>query len=171
MTSPAAKEFAALGAKTVSVDYDNHASLVEALKGVEVVISTLAGPGFGSQLPLAKASKEAGVQLFVPRYVFMWLAWVEKETKVANGGTLAQELISACSFLHLIFGPTLVAWYLRCFVGVFACARMGQTASTETTRPSLPRATLCTARLLSSTSLRRSASRCCCCSTGSLQTG
>lgn len=69
MTSPAAKEFAALGAKIVSVDYSDHASLVSALKGVEVVISTLAGPGFASQLPLAKAAKEAGVQLLVPRYV------------------------------------------------------------------------------------------------------
>ncbi|KAL7413964.1 hypothetical protein BDY24DRAFT_386988 [Mrakia frigida] len=64
--SLAAKELIALGVTVKEVDYDSPSSLAAALEGVEVVVSTLAGPGFGAQVPLAEASKAAGVQLFVP---------------------------------------------------------------------------------------------------------
>jgi len=64
--SSVAKELASLGATIRSVDYDSPSSLATALEGVEVVISTLAGGGVAAQVPLAEASKAAGVQLFVP---------------------------------------------------------------------------------------------------------
>ena len=51
------------------VDYASQSSLVEALKGVDVVISTVNGAGFNAQHVLADASKAAGVKLFVPSYV------------------------------------------------------------------------------------------------------
>lgn len=67
MNSQAAKELKASGANIVEVDYEDPSSLEKALQGIEVVISALAGAGFEQQLPLAKASKKAGVKLFVPR--------------------------------------------------------------------------------------------------------
>ncbi|KAK4704556.1 hypothetical protein P7C70_g1660, partial [Phenoliferia sp. Uapishka_3] len=48
------------------VDYTSPGSLISALKGVDVVISTLSGEGFAAQTPLADAAKAAGTQLFVP---------------------------------------------------------------------------------------------------------
>ena len=69
--SPAAVELAALGATITEVDYASPASLAKALEGVDVVISTLAGAGFGAQVPLADAAKAAGVQLFLPSSVYL----------------------------------------------------------------------------------------------------
>jgi uncharacterized protein YbjT (DUF2867 family) len=66
MDSPAAKELSSLGAIIAEVDYEKPATLVKALEGVDVVISTLAVSGFNAQVPLAEAAKKAGVQLFVP---------------------------------------------------------------------------------------------------------
>ncbi|ORY58673.1 hypothetical protein BCR35DRAFT_355367 [Leucosporidium creatinivorum] len=55
------------GAELKVIDYDSKESLAEALKGVEVVISTLNGAGFAAQPALAKAAiKAGGVKLFVP---------------------------------------------------------------------------------------------------------
>ncbi|KAI0258996.1 NAD-P-binding protein [Gloeopeniophorella convolvens] len=54
------------GARTVTVDYGDKASLVAALAGVDVVISTISARVLPVQLALATAAKEAGVQLFVP---------------------------------------------------------------------------------------------------------
>jgi len=49
------------------IDYEDHASLVDALQGVEVVISTISTlEGFPLQIKLADAAKSVGVQLFVP---------------------------------------------------------------------------------------------------------
>lgn len=36
------------------------------MAGIEVVISTVGAPALGAQMQLADASKDAGVQLFVP---------------------------------------------------------------------------------------------------------
>lgn len=49
------------------VDYDSP-SLASTLSGTDVVVSTLGGTpeAFASQTALAKASKEAGVKIFVP---------------------------------------------------------------------------------------------------------
>ncbi|KAI0258998.1 NAD-P-binding protein [Gloeopeniophorella convolvens] len=54
------------GARTIAVDYGDKASLVAALAGVDVVISTIAELILPVQLALAAAAKEAGAQLFVP---------------------------------------------------------------------------------------------------------
>jgi len=62
-------ELVELGATVVEVNYDDPASLKQALSGTtvtEVVISTLGAQALGSQAQLADASKAAGVQLFVP---------------------------------------------------------------------------------------------------------
>lgn len=70
---PSAAELKAQGASVVAVDYDSPASLVAALKGVEVVISAIGGHDFSVQKVIANAAKEAGVQVFVPRFVFSFL--------------------------------------------------------------------------------------------------
>jgi len=54
------------GAKFVTVEYSSPDTLAQALKGIDVVISTLGGAALGTQLPLAEATKAAGVKLFVP---------------------------------------------------------------------------------------------------------
>ncbi|KIJ40230.1 hypothetical protein M422DRAFT_32294 [Sphaerobolus stellatus SS14] len=57
----------AQGAELVAVDYDSQSSLINALKGVDVVLSTLRDEGLETvQLNLVRAAKEAGVKLFVP---------------------------------------------------------------------------------------------------------
>lgn len=48
------------------IDYSHPAELEEALKGVEVIISTVGPGGLESQVSLAQAARKAGVQLFVP---------------------------------------------------------------------------------------------------------
>ena len=53
-------------AKVIHIDYSNHASIKQALAGVHVVISTVAGEALDVQGKVAAASKEAGVKLFVP---------------------------------------------------------------------------------------------------------
>ncbi|KLO19055.1 NAD-binding protein [Schizopora paradoxa] len=59
-------ELVELGATFVEVQYEDPASLKKALAGTEVVISTIGGTGLATQAQLANASKDAGVQLFVP---------------------------------------------------------------------------------------------------------
>jgi len=63
-SSPKAPE----GVEVVSVDYSDVSAVATIFKKhkVEVVISSVGGPGLGSQEALVDASKEAGVQLFVP---------------------------------------------------------------------------------------------------------
>ncbi|KAF8485206.1 NAD-binding protein [Russula ochroleuca] len=53
-------------AKVIQVDYSNHASIKQALAGVHVIISTVAGTALDVQGKIAAAGKEAGVELFVP---------------------------------------------------------------------------------------------------------
>ena len=50
----------------MTVDYSSPESLAQALKGVDVVVSTVAGLALSVQAPLAEAAKAAGVKLFVP---------------------------------------------------------------------------------------------------------
>jgi len=54
------------GAIVRAVDYTDKDSLVNALSGVEVVVSALNAGGFPSQPALADAAKAAGAKLFVP---------------------------------------------------------------------------------------------------------
>lgn len=54
------------GATVLGVDYADHTSLVEALQGIDVVISTFGTEGLAHQPALARAAKEAGAKLFVP---------------------------------------------------------------------------------------------------------
>ena len=60
-------DFKAAGGQVIAVDYSNHASLVDALSGVEVVISAASGFALVEpQLALIKACKEARVKRFYP---------------------------------------------------------------------------------------------------------
>jgi uncharacterized protein YbjT (DUF2867 family) len=54
------------GVSPREVDYADEASVVTALKGVQVVISAVSGAGVMIQPALANAAKKAGVKLFVP---------------------------------------------------------------------------------------------------------
>lgn len=49
------------------IDYDDPSSLEKALVGVDVLVSSVGIGGLAVQPVLAKASKAAGVKLFVPR--------------------------------------------------------------------------------------------------------
>ncbi|KAF8596576.1 NAD(P)-binding protein [Ceratobasidium sp. AG-I] len=68
------QEFKERGASLHTISYDDEASLVKALQGVHVLISTISGSGtVTSQVPLAKAAKIAGVQTFFPsEYGFIY---------------------------------------------------------------------------------------------------
>ncbi|PKY21213.1 NAD(P)-binding protein [Rhizophagus irregularis] len=66
-----AKSLASKGAEIVYADYSQHDDLVKALKGTDVVVSTLnfdpKGAGFyDSQAPLLAAAKDASVKRFIP---------------------------------------------------------------------------------------------------------
>lgn len=61
------QEFKKRGASLHAISYDDEASLVKALQGTDVVISTVGGPAIiSAQVPLIKAAKIAGVQTFFP---------------------------------------------------------------------------------------------------------
>lgn len=54
------------GLKYATINYEEPPTLVDAFKGVEVVISTVGFAACGQQKQLARAAKEAGVKLFSP---------------------------------------------------------------------------------------------------------
>ncbi|KAF8597108.1 NAD-P-binding protein [Ceratobasidium sp. AG-I] len=65
--SPKSKDFESRGASLHVVSYDDEQSLVDALNGVDVLISAVPAEGLVTiQTQLIKASKVAGVQLFLP---------------------------------------------------------------------------------------------------------
>ncbi|KIJ30354.1 hypothetical protein M422DRAFT_268113 [Sphaerobolus stellatus SS14] len=67
VTKPELQEAASQGAELAAVDYDSQTSLINALQGVDVVLSALRDGGLEEvQLNLARAAKAAGVKLFVP---------------------------------------------------------------------------------------------------------
>ncbi|TFY63184.1 hypothetical protein EVG20_g6426 [Dentipellis fragilis] len=68
LSSKAAEAFTTRGVQVATVDYADEASLLAALTGVDVVVSTVGHIAVqdGSQATLARAAKEAGVRLFLP---------------------------------------------------------------------------------------------------------
>ncbi|KIJ41707.1 hypothetical protein M422DRAFT_255325 [Sphaerobolus stellatus SS14] len=67
VTKPELQDAASQGAELAAVDYDSQASLINALQGVDVVLSALRDEGLEEvQLNLVRAAKAAGVKLFVP---------------------------------------------------------------------------------------------------------
>ncbi|KAL5636550.1 hypothetical protein ACGC1H_000490 [Rhizoctonia solani] len=61
------QEYKKRGASLYAISYDDQASLVKALDGADVLISTVAAAGLTSaQIPLIKAAKQAGVKVFFP---------------------------------------------------------------------------------------------------------
>ncbi|KAA1475519.1 NAD-P-binding protein [Dentipellis sp. KUC8613] len=61
-----AEKLVSQGARIASVDYTSEASLISALQGIDVVISTVSHHQLDIQPLLTFAAKEAGVRLFVP---------------------------------------------------------------------------------------------------------
>ena len=61
-------EWVAQGAKFAIIDYNDRSALLEAFKGVEVVISTVKGSpeAIQSQKALADAAQAVGIEIFVP---------------------------------------------------------------------------------------------------------
>ncbi|KAF8600050.1 NAD(P)-binding protein [Ceratobasidium sp. AG-I] len=63
----AVQSFKQRGASLHGVSYEDEAELVEVLKGVDVVLSTLSGGGIAEAQPnLLRAAKSVGAKLFVP---------------------------------------------------------------------------------------------------------
>ncbi|CAE7226643.1 unnamed protein product [Rhizoctonia solani] len=61
------QEYKQRGASLYAVSYDDEDGLVKALDGVDVLVSAVGSAGVVSaQVPLAKAAKRAGVQVFFP---------------------------------------------------------------------------------------------------------
>ncbi|KZV93925.1 NAD(P)-binding protein [Exidia glandulosa HHB12029] len=98
------------GATERIVDYGKPEELVKALKdvGAEVVISTLSGPGFASQIPLADAALEAGVKLFVPSE-FGSISHEAPSPGPFDAKNAASKHLKAIGFPYTIF-----------YIGVFA---------------------------------------------------
>jgi len=65
-SKPEIQEAAANGAEVAVVHYASQPSLISALKGVDVVLSTLRDDGLEIQRDVVRAAKAAGVKLFVP---------------------------------------------------------------------------------------------------------
>ncbi|CUA78285.1 hypothetical protein RSOLAG22IIIB_13039 [Rhizoctonia solani] len=61
------QEFKSKGASLHAISYEDESSIVKALQGVDVLVSTVAGAALVSaQVPLIKAAKAASVKLFFP---------------------------------------------------------------------------------------------------------
>ncbi|KAJ1309095.1 hypothetical protein OPQ81_004773 [Rhizoctonia solani] len=61
------QEYKKRGASLCAISYDDEASLIKALDGVDVLVSAVGAAGLtSSQIPLIKAAKQAGVKLFFP---------------------------------------------------------------------------------------------------------
>jgi uncharacterized protein YbjT (DUF2867 family) len=60
------KELVSKGVDVIPVDYSSMPSIVNALKGVDVVFSVLRDDGLHVQPNVIRAAKDANVKLFVP---------------------------------------------------------------------------------------------------------
>ena len=66
MSSGEANTLEADGAEVHKVDYDRPATILAALEGVDVLVSTIGYYGLPAQDALANLAKTSGVRLFVP---------------------------------------------------------------------------------------------------------
>ncbi|CUA77389.1 hypothetical protein RSOLAG22IIIB_12723 [Rhizoctonia solani] len=67
LESATIQELRAAGASVHVISYDDEASIVKALQGADVLVSTVSPAALSSaQLPLVRAAKVAGIQLFFP---------------------------------------------------------------------------------------------------------
>lgn len=67
LESATLQEFKSRGASLHGISYDDQASIVQALTGVDALVSTVGAEALVSaQVPLVKAAKSAGVKLFWP---------------------------------------------------------------------------------------------------------
>jgi len=99
-----------LGAKSITVDYSDKASLVAALKGIDVLVSTVGFPGLGGQTKFALAAKEAGVKLFVP---------AEYGAPAIDMGGMKVALRTKCKEIGLPYTLFFVGIFLDIFFGTF----------------------------------------------------
>jgi uncharacterized protein YbjT (DUF2867 family) len=65
--SASLQDFKSKGASLHAISYEDEDSLVKALQGVDVLVSTVGGSALlSAQIPLIKAAKAVGVKLFFP---------------------------------------------------------------------------------------------------------
>ncbi|CUA69073.1 hypothetical protein RSOLAG22IIIB_03751 [Rhizoctonia solani] len=64
--SPVYQAYQRRGAKLHSIDFEDEAGIAEALAGVDIFISAVAGPAWAVQFTLVRAASKAGVELFFP---------------------------------------------------------------------------------------------------------
>ncbi|KAH7100490.1 NAD(P)-binding protein [Auriculariales sp. MPI-PUGE-AT-0066] len=95
------------GATVCVVDYGNAGSLKAALIGIEVVVSCLAGGGFGVQAALADAAKAAGVKLFVPSEFGVDTSVLPRDHLLAGKQAFAEHLHS----IGLPYTRYLTGWF------------------------------------------------------------
>ncbi|RUS24078.1 hypothetical protein BC938DRAFT_474162, partial [Jimgerdemannia flammicorona] len=60
------EKYKSVGVEVVAAEYTDPAGLVKALKGVDVVVSTVGTAVIETQISLIKAAEEAGVKRFIP---------------------------------------------------------------------------------------------------------
>jgi hypothetical protein len=83
LNNDANTKFAEQGATIRSFDVDATADAVEALRGIDVLISTVAIPGIASQPNIPKIAVDAGIKLFVPNeWGFTWSNGDEGDTDI-----------------------------------------------------------------------------------------
>ncbi|KAH7343355.1 hypothetical protein B0J17DRAFT_713537 [Rhizoctonia solani] len=64
--TPIYQSYKQRGATLHIIDFEDEATVVEALNGVDVFISTVTGPAWSAQFPLVRAASKAGVKTFFP---------------------------------------------------------------------------------------------------------
>jgi uncharacterized protein YbjT (DUF2867 family) len=129
------------GAKLEVVNYGDKAQVTQVLKShnVDVVVSTLSGEGFGAQVGIAEAAKDAGVKLFAPSEFGMptkghkdgFLAY--KDSIAVNIGKI---IPTARFYTGFFIGDVLggIPWVLGAFDGTnkLSIIGKGNTAATWT---------------------------------------
>ncbi|KAH7102522.1 NAD(P)-binding protein [Auriculariales sp. MPI-PUGE-AT-0066] len=99
------------GVKLAIVDYANKDILVAAIKGAEVVVSAVSGPGMAHQPLLVQAAKEAGVKHFVPSEYGMRTVDLPKESRTG----VVREKLKVQRLLQEVGLP-----YTLYYVGLFS---------------------------------------------------
>lgn len=83
------------GTKVHKVDYTSSASLDEAFKGQDAVVSTIATAAIGSQGPIIDAAVKAGVKRFIPSEFGLNTQKVQGgAAKILAGKVKTQELLN-----------------------------------------------------------------------------
>ncbi|QRV75646.1 NmrA-like family domain-containing protein 1 [Ceratobasidium sp. AG-Ba] len=106
------QELKSKGAEVHGVAYDNETQLVEALQGVDAVVSTLTARSIEAQAPLVRACAGSGVKLFFPSEFALELA-----TDDTSDASVHKKRIAAMAKEHglavvRLFNGFFPEWYI-----------------------------------------------------------